>query len=224
MNKKNLFCIKFDHSYQKYLKSRQCSRNSALFPALLACFRSQLAVSPTISTVLLKFLINSWLFPKKDATSLSEDELSIQKLALDFAKQKLEPSSLLWDRTHEFPLEIVREAAASGFGGIYVSPDFGGCGLKRLDASLIFEALSTGDVPVAALLSVHNMCAWILDEFFPLFIGSLSFFKVWNHWTEENVAGRRHFHQETRQLLLDGAWKRLGFRGNGKFSLKIRGF
>ena len=31
-----------------------------------------------------------------------------------------------------------------GFGGIYVSEKYGGCGLGRLEASLIFEALATG--------------------------------------------------------------------------------
>ena len=96
---------------------------------------------------------------------MTEDQLSIQKLAFDFAKQKLEPFSIEWDKKHHFPIDVIKEAANSGFGGIYVSPDFGGCGLKRLDASLIFEALSSGDVPVAAFLSIHNMCAWILDEY-----------------------------------------------------------
>jgi hypothetical protein len=32
-----------------------------------------------------------------------------------------------------------------------------GTGLSRLDAAIIFEALSWGDVPVAAYLSIHNM-------------------------------------------------------------------
>ena len=95
---------------------------------------------------------------------MTEEQLSIQKLALDFAKQKLEPNAIQWDRKHYFPIDIVKEAANYGFGGIYVSNEYGGCQLKRLDSSVIFEALATGDIPITAFLTVHNMCAWIIDE------------------------------------------------------------
>ena len=110
------------------------------------------------------FFLFHFNFFFSDSTSLTEDQLSIQKLAFDFAKQKLEPNSIEWDRKHHFPIDIVKEAAQYGFGGIYTSSEYGGCGLKRIEASLIFEALSTGDVPIAAFLSIHNMCTWILDE------------------------------------------------------------
>lgn len=52
-----------------------------------------------------------------------------------------------------------------GFGAIYVSEEHGGCGLGRLEASLIFEALSTGDVGSSAYLSIHNMVAWMIDQY-----------------------------------------------------------
>ena len=52
-----------------------------------------------------------------------------------------------------------------GFSTIYCKPDFGGTGLSRLDASIIFEALSEGCVSTAAYISIHNMCAWMIDEF-----------------------------------------------------------
>lgn len=41
-------------------------------------------------------------------------------------------------------MDVYREAAQLGFAGIYVGEEHGGCGLGRLEASLIFEALSTG--------------------------------------------------------------------------------
>eukprot|EP01015_Nassula_variabilis_P027606 TRINITY_DN5685_c0_g1_i6.p1 TRINITY_DN5685_c0_g1~~TRINITY_DN5685_c0_g1_i6.p1 ORF type:complete len:164 (+),score=50.71 TRINITY_DN5685_c0_g1_i6:70-561(+) len=46
-----------------------------------------------------------------------------------------------------------------------VHGDFGGCGLGRLEASLIFEALATGCASTSAYLSIHNMCAWMIDSF-----------------------------------------------------------
>ncbi|MBT6191011.1 MAG: acyl-CoA dehydrogenase, partial [Tateyamaria sp.] len=52
-----------------------------------------------------------------------------------------------------------------GFGGLYVSEDGGGTGLSRLDATLVFEALSMACPSVAAFLSIHNMCAKMIDSF-----------------------------------------------------------
>ncbi|MDC1482385.1 acyl-CoA dehydrogenase family protein, partial [Ascidiaceihabitans sp.] len=49
--------------------------------------------------------------------------------------------------------------------GLYVSEDGGGTGLSRLDATLVFEALSMACPSVAAFLSIHNMCAKMIDSF-----------------------------------------------------------
>jgi alkylation response protein AidB-like acyl-CoA dehydrogenase len=50
-------------------------------------------------------------------------------------------------------------------GGVYIREDVGGSGLTRLDATLIFEALATGCPTVSAYISIHNMCAWMIDSF-----------------------------------------------------------
>jgi len=47
-----------------------------------------------------------------------------------------------------------------GYSTIYCK---NGIGLSRLEASVIFEALSTGCVATASYLTIHNMCAWIVD-------------------------------------------------------------
>ena len=44
-----------------------------------------------------------------------------------------------------------------------VAEDAGGAGLTRLDATLVFEALSHSCASVAAFLSIHNMCARMID-------------------------------------------------------------
>jgi alkylation response protein AidB-like acyl-CoA dehydrogenase len=41
----------------------------------------------------------------------------------------------------------------------------GGSGLTRLDAALIFEALSYGCPAIASFMSIHNMVAWMIDSF-----------------------------------------------------------
>ena len=55
-----------------------------------------------------------------------------------------------------FPKETLRKAAQLGFGAIYCRDEHGGTGGSRLDASIIFEALSQGCVSTAAYLSIHK--------------------------------------------------------------------
>jgi alkylation response protein AidB-like acyl-CoA dehydrogenase len=46
-----------------------------------------------------------------------------------------------------------------------VAEDVGGSALGRLDASIVFEQLSYGDVATAAFISIHNMASWMIDRF-----------------------------------------------------------
>lgn len=95
---------------------------------------------------------------------MNEEQAQIYQTALDFAKENLAPYAAEWDKKEYFPIETMRKAAELGFGAIYASPEYGGCGMGRLEASLIFEALSTGDVSVTGFMTVHNMCTWLIDE------------------------------------------------------------
>lgn len=96
---------------------------------------------------------------------LNEEQCAIQEMAQDFARDKIAPFALEWDEKEHFPVDVMREAAALGMGGIYVRDDVGGTGLGRLDAALIFEALSTGCPAVSAFISIHNMASWMIDRF-----------------------------------------------------------
>jgi len=97
--------------------------------------------------------------------SLSDDQRAIQEMAQAFARDELAPHAAKWDEDKHFPVDVLRQAAALGFAGVYVREDVGGSGLSRLDASLIFEALSYGCVPTAAYLTIHNMASWMIDRF-----------------------------------------------------------
>ncbi len=96
---------------------------------------------------------------------LTADQHSIRDTALAFAKDKLAPYALKWDEEKHFPVDVIRGVAELGMAGIYVREDVGGSGLKRLDAALVFEALSTGCPAVAAYISIHNMVSWMVDKF-----------------------------------------------------------
>ncbi|KAI9209174.1 acyl-coenzyme A dehydrogenase family, member 8 [Polychytrium aggregatum] len=99
------------------------------------------------------------------SSGLPEEEKEFQLLARSFADKEFAPKMLEWDEKEHFPVDALRKAAELGFGAIYCNPDFGGTGASRLQASIIFEALSTGCVSTTAYLSIHNMCAWMIDTF-----------------------------------------------------------
>ncbi len=100
-----------------------------------------------------------------DPYSLSEDDRVIIDTAAAFAEKRIAPYALEWDESHHFPTDVLREAAELGMGAIYCSEDSGGSGLRRLDAVRIFEALAAADPTLASFLSIHNMCAWMVDTF-----------------------------------------------------------
>jgi alkylation response protein AidB-like acyl-CoA dehydrogenase len=100
-----------------------------------------------------------------DLFGLDDDERVITETAAAFAEKRLAPYALEWDEKHHFPTDVLREAAELGMAAIYCRDDVGGSELRRLDAVRIFEELAKADPTIAAFLSIHNMCAWMVDTF-----------------------------------------------------------
>lgn len=97
--------------------------------------------------------------------ALSDEQCAIRDAARQFAREKLAPKAREWDQARHFPVDVVREAAALGFGAVTVGEEFGGSGLGRREAALVFEALAQGCPTIAAYLSIHNMVATLIDRF-----------------------------------------------------------
>src|SRR6478672_10718022 len=97
--------------------------------------------------------------------SLTDDQRAIEDAARAFAAAELAPHAARWDEEKILPVDVLKKAAGLGFAGLYVQEDVGGSALSRLDASIVFEQLSYGDVSVAAFISIHNMAAWMVDNF-----------------------------------------------------------
>jgi alkylation response protein AidB-like acyl-CoA dehydrogenase len=97
--------------------------------------------------------------------ALTDDQRAIQDAARQFAEAELAPHSAEWDETKHFPVDVMKHAAEMGFCGIYTGEEHGGMALGRVEAALIFEELSRGDVSTAAFISIHNMATWMIDKF-----------------------------------------------------------
>jgi alkylation response protein AidB-like acyl-CoA dehydrogenase len=97
--------------------------------------------------------------------ALTEEQTAIFDMAHAFGQEHIAPHARQWEADGTIPKELWPMVGELGFGGLYVSEDAGGAGLSRLDATLVFEALSMSCPSVAAFLSIHNMCAKMLDTF-----------------------------------------------------------
>src|ERR1700722_3066406 len=96
---------------------------------------------------------------------LDDDERVITETAAAFAAKRVAPYALEWDATQHFPVDVLREAAQLGMAAIYCRDDVGGSALRRLPGVRIFERLAIACPAIAAFLSIHNMCAWMIDAF-----------------------------------------------------------
>ncbi|WP_292290952.1 acyl-CoA dehydrogenase family protein [Marivita sp.] len=97
--------------------------------------------------------------------ALTEEQTAIFEMAHAFGQEHIAPFARDWEAQGTIPRDLWPQVGALGLAGIYVSEDSGGTGLNRLDATLVFEALSMACPSVAAFLSIHNMCAKMIDAF-----------------------------------------------------------
>src|SRR3954467_4154090 len=93
--------------------------------------------------------------------TLSEDQQAFRDTARQFATARMLPEAAKWDAEKIFPEAVLREAAALGFGGIYVRDDVGGSALSRFDAALIMEELAAACPSTAASTPTPNLAPWV---------------------------------------------------------------
>src|SRR6218665_362725 len=100
-----------------------------------------------------------------DPFQLTDDQLAIQDTARKFTADRITPFAAQWDEDRSYPVDVWKAAGKQGFGAIYVRERNGGSGLGRLEAALIMEAMAYGCPATSAYISIHNMCAWMIDGF-----------------------------------------------------------
>lgn len=97
--------------------------------------------------------------------ALTEEQSAIFDMVYAFGQENIAPFAREWEAAGTIPKDLWPQIAELGLGGIYVSEESGGTGLSRLDATLIFEALAMACPSVGSFLSIHNMCAAMIDRF-----------------------------------------------------------
>jgi alkylation response protein AidB-like acyl-CoA dehydrogenase len=86
----------------------------------------------------------------------SEDQLSIQAIARDFAQKRIAPVAADFDRSGEFPLANIREMGQLGLMGIEVPVEYGGAGMDSIAYVLAMIEIAAADCAHSTIMSVNN--------------------------------------------------------------------
>lgn len=98
--------------------------------------------------------------------NFSEDQLSIQSMARDFAQKRIAPVAAELDAKAEFPLENIREMGQLGLMGIEVPQEYGGAGMDPIAYALAVIEVAAVDAATSTIMSVNNslFCTAILKH------------------------------------------------------------
>ncbi len=98
--------------------------------------------------------------------SFTEDQLSIQSIARDFAHKRIAPVAAEFDASGEFPLENIREMGKLGLMGIEVPEAYGGAGMDTIAYVLAMVEIAAADAATSTIMSVNNslVCNAILKH------------------------------------------------------------
>jgi alkylation response protein AidB-like acyl-CoA dehydrogenase len=98
--------------------------------------------------------------------SFTEDQLSIQSIARDFAQKRIAPVAAELDAKGEFPLENIREMGQLGLMGIEVPEAYGGAGMDSIAYALAVMEIAAADAATSTIMSVNNslFCNGILKH------------------------------------------------------------
>jgi alkylation response protein AidB-like acyl-CoA dehydrogenase len=90
-----------------------------------------------------------------DFTFTEEQEL-LRSSVRDFARTEIGPHVMAFDEAQEFPLALVKKAAAQGYYGVLFPEDLGGAGLGYVEYVTVVEELSKVDGSIGISVAAHN--------------------------------------------------------------------
>lgn len=87
---------------------------------------------------------------------LTPEQRTFRSSIETFARDVVAPRAASIDETGEFPIEVIRAAAAKGLTGVTIPKSWGGLGLDYVSYTLAIEAIAQASATVAVSLVVHN--------------------------------------------------------------------
>ncbi len=143
--------------------------------------------------------------------NLTESQLEVQKLARDFAQNKIAPVAMKYDESQEFPMEIVKQLGEMGFLGIIFPEEYGGCNFSIVEYAIIVEEISKADPSLGLTIASHNgLCSNHIYSFSneslkKKYLPDLTSGKKLGAWgLTENVSGSDAGGMQTTAIKKDG--------------------
>jgi alkylation response protein AidB-like acyl-CoA dehydrogenase len=97
---------------------------------------------------------------------LTEEHLSVQQAARDFARTELLPGVIERDTHQKFPTEQIRKMGELGFMGMMVDPVYNGGGMDTISYVLAMEEISKIDASASVCMSVNNsLVCWGVEKY-----------------------------------------------------------
>jgi len=113
---------------------------------------------------------------------LSEEQKMLQKMARDFAAAEIIPKAEHFDRTAEFPIDIINKGRQIGLVNLNIPEEYGGPGAKVLDEAIVNEELSYGCSGISTAMNINNLSS------LPIQIGGTDTQK--EYWLGERMVGK----------------------------------
>jgi acyl-CoA dehydrogenase len=88
---------------------------------------------------------------------LSDEQLALQATARRFAREQVAPIAAHYDRTAEFPREVIRQAWELGLASTVIPVEYGGVGLSSVDSCLVTEEISWGCAGIATSVMCNDL-------------------------------------------------------------------
>src|SRR5256886_17425606 len=97
---------------------------------------------------------------------LTEEHLTVQKAARDFAQTELLPGVIDRDTEQKFPADQIKKMGELGFMGMMTDPKYNGGGMDTISYVLAMEEISKIDASASVCMSVNNsLVCWGLQEY-----------------------------------------------------------
>jgi acyl-CoA dehydrogenase len=87
---------------------------------------------------------------------LTDEQVMIRNLARDFARNEIAPAASKYDRTGEFPHDILSKVREVGLINLCIPEEYGGDGLTPVEMILVTEELGWGCTGITVAVTVIN--------------------------------------------------------------------
>lgn len=87
---------------------------------------------------------------------LTEEQVMVQTLARDFAKEQIAPFAAVWDKSAQFPKAALQTMGKLGLMGMLVPNEWDGAGVDHLAYCLAIEEIAACDGACSTIMAVHN--------------------------------------------------------------------